>query len=356
MKIHSKIKDYSVDMIEDLLNKKEEVFSGIKYGRLFYFVDADVYKIYEEELKHFIADDFCLVIEAEETKKEYANLVNYYKALIDNRFTRNDILVTIGGGILQDISGFIASTLYRGIRWIFFPTTLLAQADSCIGSKTSINFGDSKNLIGSFYPPDRILIDTSFNETLTDEYFNSGLGEIIKFHLMSDDDGYKLLQKYLESPDLRHGDIFKDIIWSTLKIKKSYFSEDEFDAGRRNLLNYGHCFGHALESASNFEVCHGEAVLVGMGFANLLSLKRGIMTAEKYNEFEETIRKYYPQFDISKIDVKDVIYYLKRDKKRVGKDLAMILSGDIGKQYKFDDIKEKEIIETYNNFVKTYKK
>lgn len=356
MKIHSNIKDYSVDMIDDLFNKKEEVFSGLKYGRLFYFVDAEVYRIYEEKLKRFIDDDFCLVIEAEEIKKEYENLANYYKALIDNRFTRNDILVTIGGGILQDISGFIASTLYRGIKWIFFPTTLLSQADSCIGSKTSINFGDSKNLIGSFYPPDIILIDTSFNETLTDEYFNSGLGEIIKFHLMSDDKGYNLLQKYLESPDLRKGDIFKEIIWSTLLIKKSYFSEDEFDTGRRNLLNYGHCFGHALESASNFKVCHGEAVLVGMGFANLLSLKRGIMNADKYEEYEEIFRRHYPEFDLAGIDVKDIIYYLKRDKKRTGKDLTMILSEDIGKQIKFDDVTEDEIIDIFGEFILNLKK
>lgn len=356
MKIQSKIKDYSVDMIDSLLEKKEEVFADLKYDRLFYFVDGNVYRNYEEKLKQFIGDDFCLVIEALETNKEYGNLANYYGALVENSFTRNDILVTIGGGILQDISGFIASTLYRGIKWVFFPTTLLAQADSCIGSKTSINFGDSKNLIGSFYPPDAIFIDMNFCATLTPEYFNSGLGEIIKFHLMSDKKGYELLREYLASPDLRHGELLKTIIWSTLQIKKSYFVVDEFDTGRRNLLNYGHSFGHALESASNFAVCHGEAVLVGMGFANLLSLKRGIMKKEKYIEFEDIFRKYYPQFNISKISVQDIIYYLKRDKKRVGKDLTMILSQDIGKQFKFNDIKEKEVIETFNDFVIMYKK
>lgn len=354
MKIHSKIKDYSVDMIDGLLEKREEVFADLKYDQLFYFVDGNVYRSYEEKLKQFIGDDFCLVIEALETNKEYGNLANYYGTLIENSFTRNDILVTIGGGILQDISGFIASTLYRGIKWIFFPTTLLAQADSCIGSKTSINFNDSKNLIGSFYPPDVIYIDVSFCETLTQEYFYSGLGEIIKFHLMSDDKGYKLLREYLTSPDLRHGELFKTIIWSTLQIKRSYFEGDEFDIGRRNLLNYGHSFGHALESASNFAVCHGEAVLIGMGFANLLSLKRGIMTKEKYDEFEDIFRRYYPQFDLTRISDKDIIYYLKRDKKRVGKDLTMILSGDIGMQHKYDDIKESEIQETYHQFLKKY--
>lgn len=354
MKIQSKIKDYSVEMIDDLLDKRDEIFKNLDYDHLFYFVDENVYRIYKKKLNQFIGIDRYLIIKALETNKQYENLANYYKILIENSFTRNDILVTIGGGILQDISGFIASTLYRGVKWVFIPTTLLAQADSCIGSKTSINFDDSKNLIGSFYPPDAIFMDTRFCTTLTPEYFNSGLGEIIKFHLLSDGKKYSLLQEYLASPDLRNGHLFKKIIWSTLQIKKSYFETDEFDTGRRNLLNYGHCFGHALESASNFAICHGEAVLVGMGFANLLSFKRGIMKKEKHIEFEDILRKYYPQFDISKISVEDIIYYLKRDKKRVGKDLTMVLSEDIGKHFKFNDIKEKEVIETFNDFVKKY--
>ncbi len=354
MKIQSKIKNYTVEMLDDLLDNKKKIFENLKYDRLFYFIDENVYKIYKNKLRPFINDDFYLVIEALETNKEYKNLTKYYKNLIENKFTRNDILVTIGGGILQDISGFIASTLYRGIKWIFIPTTLLAQADSCIGSKTSINFGDSKNLIGSFYPPDAIYIDIEFCKTLEPEYFNSGLGEIIKFHLLSDEIRYEHLKEYLSSTDLREGELFKNIIWSNLEIKKSYFEGDEFDTGRRNLLNYGHCFGHALESASNFAVSHGEAVLIGMGFANLLSFKRGLMLEEKFTEFEDLFQKYYPDFDISNINVNDILYYLKRDKKRVGKDLTMILSEDIGRHHKYNDIKEVEVIETFNDFIKSY--
>ena len=356
MKIQSKIKEYSVDLTNDLLKKKEFILSNLKYDRLFYFVDGNVNRIYKEQLKQFIGDDFSVIIEAEETNKEYVKLGQYYTALIENRFKRNDVLITIGGGILQDISGFIASTLYRGIKWIFIPTTLLAQADSCIGSKTSINFGDSKNLIGSFYPPDNIYIDSDFCQTLTDEYFNSGLGEVIKFHLMSDSEGYKRLIKYLGSPDLHEKELLGEIIKSTLLIKKSYFEEDEFDTGRRNLLNYGHCFGHALESASDFAVCHGEAVLIGMGFANLLSLNRGIMTEHKYKEYEQIFQRYYPRFDLAGISVDDLIKYMKRDKKRVGSDLTMILSRDIGEQVKYDDIKESEVLENFLEFVKVYPK
>jgi 3-dehydroquinate synthase len=354
MKIHSRVKDYSFEMMEGLLDRKEVLFSGLDYDRLFYVIDQNFFSIYEDSLRKFIGKDFYFLIAALETNKNYIKLADYYRILIDNKFTRRDVLVTFGGGILQDISGFIASTLYRGIRWIFFPTTLLSQADSCIGSKTSINFGDSKNLIGTFYPPDFIYVDPDFCATLADEYFNSGIGEIIKFHLLSDEEGYERLKKYLSSPDLRKSSFFKDIVFSTLDIKKSYFEGDEFDKGRRNLLNYGHCFGHALESATDFSVCHGEAVITGMGFANLLSLKRNIMTRAKYDEFETILQKFYPRFDIASVSSEDIIKYMKNDKKRVGKDLTMILSKDIGKQIKSDDIKESEIRDVYNDFIKIY--
>jgi len=354
MKIQSKLKNYSANIVTNLLEKRRERFSGFNHNRLFFFVDENVYKLYRDPLDNFIGNDFLLKIEALETSKEYMNIAPYYKSLIENGFTRNDMLVTIGGGILQDISGFIASTLYRGIKWAFFPTTLLAQADSCIGSKTSINFGDSKNLVGTFYPPDMICIDTAFCDTLNDSYFNSGLGEIIKFHLMSNDEGYKVLKNYLSKPNLREKQLLETIIPSTLQIKKSYFDEDEYDTGRRNLLNYGHCFGHALESASNFTISHGEAVLVGMGFADLVSLKREIMIPDKFREFGKICRPYFPEFDLTTISAEEITRYMKRDKKRVGKNLTMILSRDIGDQMKCDDITAEEVRETFSEFVKSY--
>jgi 3-dehydroquinate synthase len=356
MNIQSKVKNYDVVSIADLFANKEKVCASVKNRRPFYFVDRTISALYAQQLQSFVGDNFLQVMDAKESNKEYVKLAEYFNALISHGFTRSDVLVTIGGGILQDISGFIASTLYRGIKWIFIPTTLLAQADSCIGSKTSINFGDYKNLIGTFYPPDQIFIDSDFCTTLTPEYFNSGLGEIIKFHLMSDAAGYDRLQAYLAAPDHREKTILQVITESTLQIKKSYFDADEFDTGRRNLLNYGHCFGHALESATDFAVCHGEAVIVGMGYANLFSVKRGIMTPSKYEEFENLLRPFYPKIDWATIEIDDLVKYLKRDKKRAGPDLTMILSQDIGKQFKLDDLQETEVRSVYSDFVKTYPK
>ena len=351
MKIQSRIKEYTVHFVENLLPKANRLLQEIPHNRLFFFIDQNVYDIYREELADLTGKNLHYVIEAKEENKEFLKLADYYALLLNERFTKKDMLVTVGGGILQDISGFIASTYLRGIKWTFFPTTLLAQADSCIGSKTSINFKNRKNLLGSFFPPDNIFIDSRFCSTLLAGDFNSGRGEIIKFHLMSDKKSYHKLLDYLKIPDPLEPQKLNDIIRSTLKIKMSYFMEDEFDSQRRNLLNYGHCFGHALESASDFLVPHGEAVILGMAFANLVSLKRGIIKPGTYEELQDLLRPYHPAFDLSTVEADEIVHYMKNDKKRTGPHLSMILCRDIGDQIKCDDIKEEEIYSTYREFL-----
>lgn len=354
MIIKSKIKNYTIKTIENIFLKKDLILSTIQFKKAIFFIDRTVFRIYKEDLKSLLQDNKYFLIEAKEENKSYMHLVHYYRLLISNNCKKNDLLIAIGGGITQDICGFISSTIFRGIKWIFIPTTLLAQADSCIGSKTSINFDDTKNLIGTFYPPDSIFIDTAFCKTLSAENFNSGVGEIIKFHLMSGKKEYSLLKKFLGSTDLKNNRILKTIILSTLRIKKSYFEKDEYDTGRRNLLNYGHCFGHALESASGFSVSHGEAVIVGMGFANLLSLKRHLIKQKDYVEMETILKERYPKIDLKKINAATIIKFLKKDKKRITSDLSMILTRGIGKQYKYNDIKETEIKKTYKDFSLNY--
>ncbi len=354
MTIHSTLKDYTVDFTDGILHQRDWLFNKRPNSRYFFFIDAAVARHYHEDLARLVGKDFLLDIEALETNKEYGALARVYQVLVDAGFQRRDTLVAIGGGVLQDITGFIASTLYRGVSWLFIPTTLLAQADSCIGSKTSINLGETKNLIGSFYPPNAIAIDVGFCETLTDAYFNSGLGEIIKYHLMVDDAAYERLTTYLNTKDLRARDVLDSILRSSLAIKKTFIEGDEFDTGRRNLLNYGHCIGHALESASNFGVSHGEAVIVGMGFANLVSNRRGMLSNDLYEAMERLLRPHYPRFNLSAVSIDDLLQYLGRDKKRVGSGLTMILSRGIGRQEKCDDLTPEEVRATHIDFLKRY--
>lgn len=350
MIIKSRIKNYTVTFMDHVLEHEDILSKSDSFQRNFYLVDRDMHKIYQGQLESVIDENYVVIIPASERAKSFQSLARYYRWLIEAGFRRNDTLVTFGGGVLQDISGFIASTLYRGVKWIFFPTTLLAQADSCIGSKTSINFDTSKNLIGTFYPPDEIYIDIHFLTTLKRKYWNSGIGEIIKFHLMADNKKYQLLKDFLFSPNPKKPGILKKIIRSTLLIKKMYFSGDEFDLGRRNLLNYGHTFGHALESVSDFKISHGEAVLLGIGIANLFSVRRGIMQPEKYEEIESTISKHYPSFNSDFLDPEGIISYMKKDKKRVGDNLSVILAEDIGILKKYDDAKQDEVRSAISEF------
>jgi 3-dehydroquinate synthase len=349
VKIKSRIKDYSVEMIDDIFSLSQSI--KINNTRFFFIIDEKLYSIYKCRMDKFVGKSKKILIPAKEESKTLPYIMNIYRKLFDNGFNRNDTLFTFGGGILQDISGFIASTIYRGVRWIFAPTTLLAQADSCIGSKTSINFYKWKNQIGTFYPPDKIFIDPNFTDTLTDRDFYSGLGEIIKVHLMGDEGSFDSLSKYLCTKKLHAKSDFTQMVSNSLKIKRSYFEGDEFDTGRRNLLNYGHCFGHALESASNFEINHGEAVLLGIGFSNQVALNRKILCKTEFLKIESVIKPYYPVFDLKSISIKQIINNMKHDKKRTDKKLVMIVLKKVGVLEKRTDIEEQEIEQIYSKFV-----
>jgi len=347
MKIQSAIRTYDVSFSDNAIEGCRSLLEFYRPGRPFFFVDANVARLYAESLSGLLGLGDALVIDALESNKEYVRMAAFIQHLLDRGFRKSDVLVTVGGGILQDISGFLATVLFRGIRWVLVPTTLLAQADSCLGSKTSINFGSAKNLVGSFYPPHQVIIDTKFCETLTDGDVNSGIGEIIKFHLMSDTAGYATLQRYLAYTGRPGAGLLREMTESTLAIKAAYVRDDEFDRGRRNLCNYGHCFGHALESASDFTVVHGEGVVVGMAAANRVALRRGAISRPLFDELESLLRQHFPAFDLSLVSPDDVVRFMRKDKKRTGAGLTVIVLKAVGDLSKWDDVTEEEAREAY---------
>jgi 3-dehydroquinate synthase len=258
-------------------------------------------------------------------------------------------VIAIGGGIVQDIAAFSASILYRGVEWIFVPTTLLAQADSCIGSKTSINLGDKKNLIGNFYPPAQILIDTTFLETLFVDDIKSGIGEILHFYYYADT---PLIGELMAEYDrlLVERSRLRRYIRESLQIKKVVAENDEFDRGERNKFNYGHTFGHALESASHYAIRHGLAVTVGMDLANYLSLRLGRMTLDCFNELHAVLRRNFPDTNLRDLDLNDYVRALSKDKKNLGSDVVCILASGPGHLEKVRlrlDKDLRQIIESY---------
>ena len=246
--------------------------------------------------------------------------------------------------------------LYRGIRWIFIPTTLLAQADSCIGAKTSINFKNNKNLLGTFWAPNEIWLSTQFIDTLESNDFYSGIGEIIKLFLIDGEKSLKTLSNYAKATE---ADLRKDIenyLKQALLIKKGFIEIDEFDKGVRNILNFGHCIGHAIESATNYAISHGQAVTLGMIWANIVSVKTGILSKalnetvyNLYLKNSHTITKNQLSFEVSQI-----VNAMKKDKKRENTDLAIILMGEDYKFNRINNLKETIIFDTYPEFISLF--
>jgi 3-dehydroquinate synthase len=282
------------------------------------------------------ADNLYVVNAGEELKtlEKSFELLNF---LAERDFSGR--LIAIGGGTVQDLVGFVSSLWNRGSDWIFIPTTLLAMGDSCIGGKTSINFGGVKNRLGTFHPPKKIFIDLQFLESLNDFEIQSGMGEMMHYFIYAN-----------KAPDK---DMLKTIVES-LEIKKSVIQNDEFGKNERRLFNYGHTFGHALEHATDYKISHGTAVVWGMRFANFIAIEKGIMDEGVNFGIEEMLREYSPHIARLTISFDKFRKSLLKDKKNRRKGFVnCILASSPGQlfetQLPIDDIMSKleKFLENY---------
>jgi 3-dehydroquinate synthase len=294
-----------------------------------------------------LADVFDpVVLPIDEERKTFDTVSWLYDRLLERGLRRNGTVVSVGGGITQDLSGFAASTLYRGVRWVYAPTTLLAQADSCIGGKTSLNYGAFKNILGTMYPPERIVVDPRFLDTLSRDDFYSGLGEVVKLHVLGGEFPVRRLQGAMDALVARDAHAVADAVTESLRIKLPYIEEDEFDRGRRNLLNYGHCFGHALEAATAFAVPHGQAVVIGMLLAETVAERRGLASAAFRAELENRlllpVLVARPRLDTSGRE--RVIEAMRHDKKRTAAGLALVMCCDDFRMLQVGDVTEAEAL------------
>jgi 3-dehydroquinate synthase len=304
-------------------------FNSIKQKKGIWIVDRAVSRLYEELFDDIDPNDIIFVDVSEELKTlEGATML--YRQLEKKKMKRHTPLISVGGGITQDITGFVAATWYRGVPWFYVPTTLLAQADSCIGSKTSLNFDSFKNLLGTFYSPQEVFISTKFLDSLDPKDVYSGFGEIIKLQLIKAQE-HGDFQTVTDKLNMgKQADGLLQLIYDSLLVKKEYIEEDEFDFGKRKLLNYGHCFGHALESVSAFTIPHGLAVVIGVLFANIIALKRKKIS----QEFFETLitEVLLPHIHMDVLEMQESFYgadalfqKMKKDKKRSGDGMALVL-------------------------------
>ena len=239
----------------------------VEFGKFPEYFSDDFYYLADTNLKDRFTHQpkNVVFVEADEEKKTLSEAEKLILELSIAGMTKGDKLVVVGGGYLQDIGTLVASLYMRGIKWNYFPTTLAAMGDSCIGGKSSINVMPVKNLLGNFYPPSEIFIDTSFVGSLPKLEIVAGLSEIIKICYARDAkvfmDSLALIDAWEATENLL---LLNKLILLSLESKKYFIEEDEFDTGVRKFLNFGHSFGHAIESASNFVIPHGVAVLIGM--------------------------------------------------------------------------------------------
>lgn len=295
-------------------------------------VDANVARLHHGRIDAALRLCDHRIIEPNENEKSYKAIGNTIDWLIRGGFKRSGRVVAIGGGILQDISAFAASILYRGVDWIFVPTNLLSQCDSCIGSKTSVNFGEFKNQLGGFHPARKIFIDKNFLTTLGEQEIRSGLGEMLHYFLINGRESFDLMQASFDQA-LTDLDVVQKLIAESLSIKKRMIEIDEFDQGPRNIFNYGHSFGHALESYTSYDIPHGIAISYGMDMANRLSWKLGLIPEEAFLEMRSLLCKNWVKFPKEPINFDDFTSLMSKDKKNVDTDLRLILTRGLGDMF-----------------------
>lgn len=344
-KVKSVIHDYEVQFIDNF----EQILTETLQDGDYLIIDNNIMKIYSTILAPVINKHQYIGIDASESQKSYQGIIPIIQTLIENGFRKNHRLIAIGGGITQDVTAFISSIIYRGVNWIFFPTTLLAQGDSCIGSKTSINFGEFKNQIGGFYPPNQIFIYPSFIDTLKDAEMKSGMGEMLHYFIVSGEEDFKMYRN-LYSKAFSDKVVLAKIILRSLEIKKSYIEVDEFDQNIRQVFNYGHSFGHAIESLTHYKVPHGIAVCFGMDMANFISMKMGFISSEIRNEIREVVESLWKGYVINDLDVNLLKIALSKDKKNVGLKLGLILNKGYGKIFK--NVMDAD--DTFNSWLEEY--
>lgn len=249
----------------------EEILKTFSPSRIHIVTDSNVAPLYLEQLaQQFELPVSSTVIPAGEEHKRLSTVEGIYHDLLAVGFTRKDLIIALGGGVVGDITGFAAATLLRGVSLCQIPTTLLAQVDSSVGGKTGVDLAEGKNLVGAFYQPRLVLIDPEVLNTLSDTTFADGMAEVVKYGYIANPD----ILDMVSQPDYKAH--ISDVIYECVKIKRDVVAIDEHDSGLRMILNFGHTVGHAVEKLGNYtELTHGQAVAIGMVAALRLGALRG---------------------------------------------------------------------------------
>ena len=325
---------YPIYIENNILNNAGAYISSCFSGKKIMIIsDDNVFPLYGEQLKTSLYDYEIheLVLPHGEPTKAFGTLPTLYNALLKQKFSRSDLIIALGGGVIGDLAGFAAASYLRGIRLVQIPTSLLAQVDSSVGGKVAVDLPQGKNLVGAFYHPKLVLIDPQVLHTLPYHFIMDGMGEVIKYGCIKDAALFETLKTRGSFDNLQ--DILADIIYRCVDIKRQVVEQDQFDTGERMLLNFGHTLAHTIEQHFHYErESHGEAVGIGMYQISKLAEEKNLCqpgTAQKIR----LILNAYGLPDTCHLPMSDLMDAISLDKKNLNNHLNLVLLHQIGDSY-----------------------
>ena len=310
--------------------------------RLVVITNPVVQALYGDSLKEsLVADGFevyVLTVPDGEENKSLETAGRLYEALTDVYAERNTPILALGGGVIGDLAGFVAATYLRGVPLIQMPTTLLAQVDSSLGGKVAVNHGQLKNKIGAFYQPRLVLADTAVLKTLPPDELANGMAEGIKSAVIRDAGLFGFIQANTEKIKVQDAAVMEEIVARAAGIKAQVVARDETDMGLRNILNFGHTIGHAVETVSDFDIGHGRAVAMGMVAAARIACRMGMFEEGELEQLKSVIAAFGLPVDMPEMDIGKLTAAMQHDKKIAGGRVRFVLPRVIGDVIVTDEV------------------
>ena len=340
---------YEISIGENIFSAATEFLAASNFTKILLVTDENVGALYADK---FSGVD-VVKIPAGETSKTLQCAETLYTRAIESKLDRKSAIVALGGGVVGDLAGFVAATYLRGINFVQVPTTLLAQVDSSVGGKTAVNHRLGKNLIGAFYQPRAVFIDIAALKTLPERELKAGLGEVVKYGVISDENFFSFLERNVDKILNRDAEILAQIVRRSCEIKAEVVSLDEKETGLRRILNFGHTIAHAVEEETGYEkYCHGEAVAIGMLGAAFISEKIGAVSHAAVERLENLIARLGLQTHCEGVSVDKMYSALFRDKKTVGGKINWVVMKKIGAVEVMSDVPENIVREALKNLAR----
>jgi 3-dehydroquinate synthase len=327
---------YDIEFDKNLSEVAREIRKEYSSSRIFIITDTNVKKLYAEQFARALSTKrspaHLLAVPAGEKSKSRRTKERLEDELIQRGAGRDSLIVALGGGMVGDLAGFVASTLFRGIPFIQIPTTLLSQVDSSIGGKVAVDHPLGKNLIGAFYQPKKVYIDPITLKTLHDREFRCGMAEVIKYAAILDAKFFRYLENNIKSVMKRDLPTLRKIIKRCCELKGMIVEKDERETGLRRILNFGHTIGHAIELQAHYHIAHGEAVAIGMAAEAKISVSLGMLSSRDEYRLLRLLSAYCPPTKLqSSLNIDNIFAATRRDKKNVGGVVHYTLLSGIGK-------------------------